>query len=120
MNMMTGSQQSQPGGDDITPAPPPHQNAAAAPKTELRDKATDFLQAHGGDGNTSFTYEEERAVLRRIDMRILPLLLGAYFFQQLDKSSLRCVALLTYSPSHIKYCPHHPHPVQHCPMEQFI
>lgn len=32
--------------------------------------------------DTAFTYEEEQAVLRRIDFRVLPLLLGAYFFQQ--------------------------------------
>jgi hypothetical protein len=43
--------------------------------------------------DASFTYEEERAVLRRIDLRVLPLLLGAYFFQQLDKSSLSYVSV---------------------------
>ncbi len=52
-----------------------------------RERAAEFLAAHGQD--TVFTYEEEKAVLRRIDLRVLPLLLGAYFFQQLDKSSLR-------------------------------
>lgn len=72
------------GADDITPAPNPN----AASRNELRDKATEFLETHGG-GDNSFTYEEEKAVLRRIDFRLLPLLLGAYFFQQLDKSSLR-------------------------------
>ena len=83
------------GGDEITAAP----DRTAAARTELRDKATDFLESHGTDNN-SFTYEEEKAVLRRIDFRILPLLLGAYFFQQLDKSSLR------YGPSHdTKYSP---------------
>jgi hypothetical protein len=76
-----------PGGDEITPAPAPN----AASKSELRDKATVFLETHGS-GDNSFTYEEERAALRRIDFRILPLLLGAYFFQQLDKSSLRLVS----------------------------
>ncbi|KAK3306131.1 major facilitator superfamily domain-containing protein [Chaetomium strumarium] len=86
---MTGSQPQQ-GGDDITPAPLPNHNGV--PKSERRDKATDFLETHSA-GNTSFTYEEERAVLRRIDMRILPLLLGAYFFQQLDKSSLSYVSI---------------------------
>jgi hypothetical protein len=35
-----------------------------------------------------FTFEEEKAVLRKIDLRILPLILFAYFLQQLDKSSL--------------------------------
>jgi hypothetical protein len=78
--------QAGPGGDEITPAP----THTAAPKNGLRDKATEFLEAHG-TADTSFTYEEERDVLRRIDFRVLPLLLGAYFFQQLDKSSLRYI-----------------------------
>ncbi|KAK4249182.1 major facilitator superfamily domain-containing protein [Corynascus novoguineensis] len=80
------------GGDDITPAP----NPAAVPRNELRDKATDFLASHGA-GESTFTYEEERRVLRRIDYRILPLLLGAYFFQQLDKSSLSYVSIFGIS-----------------------
>lgn len=49
------------------------------------DKANVFLAEHG---EVAFDYEEERQVLRRIDRRILPLILGAYFFQQLDKSAL--------------------------------
>jgi hypothetical protein len=44
------------------------------------------LLAH--DSSIYFTVEEERRVLRKIDMRVLPLMLGAYFLQQLDKSSL--------------------------------
>ncbi|KAK4204650.1 major facilitator superfamily domain-containing protein [Triangularia verruculosa] len=69
--------------DEITPAP--IMNGPA-------DKATVFLKAHA-QNDTSFTYEEERHVRRRIDTRILPLLLGAYFFQQLDKSSLSYVSI---------------------------
>lgn len=44
------------------------------------------LLAH--DTNVYFTVEEEKRVLRKIDKRVLPLMLGAYFLQQLDKSSL--------------------------------
>ncbi|KAL3420943.1 allantoate permease [Phlyctema vagabunda] len=40
------------------------------------------------DMNVYFTVEEEKRVLRRIDYRVLPLMLGAYSLQQLDKSSL--------------------------------
>ncbi|KAK3346513.1 major facilitator superfamily domain-containing protein [Lasiosphaeria hispida] len=80
------------GGDEITPAPDRH----AAPAGVLRDKATEFLAAHAA-GDTSFTYEEEKAVLRRIDLRVLPILLGAYFFQQLDKSSLSYVSIFGIS-----------------------
>jgi MFS family permease len=56
------------------------------------DAAAKFLETTY-DVDTSFTYEEERAVLKRIDLRVLPLLLGAYFFQQLDKSSLSYVSI---------------------------
>ncbi|OLN83434.1 putative transporter C417.10-like protein 4 [Colletotrichum chlorophyti] len=63
-----------------------------APANALQEKAAQFLAAHGG-GDTSFTYEEEKAVLKRINWRVLPLILGAYFFQQLDKSSLSYVSI---------------------------
>ncbi|KAI0409785.1 MFS general substrate transporter [Xylaria palmicola] len=56
----------------------------------LADRAAKFISDHG---HVVFSYEDERAVLRRVDMRILPLLLGAYFFQQLDKSSLSYVSI---------------------------
>ncbi|KAI0457424.1 allantoate permease [Xylaria acuta] len=63
---------------------------AAPPETVLADKAAKFISEHG---EVTFSYEDERAVLKRVDMRILPLLLGAYFFQQLDKSSLSYVSI---------------------------
>lgn len=66
-------------GDNIT------QVADLNEEHARREKAADFLASHD---DTSFTIEEEKAVLRRVDSRILPLLLGAYFFQQLDKSTL--------------------------------
>ncbi|KAI1870949.1 hypothetical protein JX265_005989 [Neoarthrinium moseri] len=68
------------GADVIEPVP-----AAQAPNVQGGEKAAQFLAQHG---EITFTYEEERHVLRRIDLRILPLMLGAYFFQQLDKSAL--------------------------------
>ncbi|KAL2801910.1 major facilitator superfamily domain-containing protein [Aspergillus granulosus] len=73
-------------GDAITPA--------VETRTELTpqgEKAAQFLATVGGDH--TFTAEEEAKVRRRIDLRILPLLLGAYFFQQLDKSSLSYVSI---------------------------
>ncbi|KAI1103629.1 MFS general substrate transporter [Jackrogersella minutella] len=54
------------------------------------DRAAQFIAEHG---EVTFDYEEERRVIRRIDIRILPLILGAYFFQQLDKSSLSYVSI---------------------------
>lgn len=62
----------------------------APPANVLADKAAQFISQHG---EVSFSYEDERAVLKRVDWRILPLLLGAYFFQQLDKSSLSYVSI---------------------------
>lgn len=76
-------------GDDITPVANPAREYAR------REKAAEFLASHD---DTSFTFEEEKAVLRRVDRRILPLLLGAYFLQQLDKSTLRCVPPLPHLP----------------------
>ncbi|OTA68496.1 MFS general substrate transporter [Hypoxylon sp. EC38] len=74
--------------DTITPVEEPPQRAHAV--SSHADKAAQFIAEHG---EVSFTYEEERRVLRRIDIRILPLILGAYFFQQLDKSSLSYVSI---------------------------
>lgn len=55
------------------------------------EKAAQFLANVGED--RSFTFQEEKAVVKRIDRRVLVLLLGAYFFQQLDKSSLSYVSI---------------------------
>ncbi|KAK3385937.1 major facilitator superfamily domain-containing protein [Podospora didyma] len=75
--------------DEIAPAP---DRDATAPASSRRDKATEFLASHATN-DTAFTYEEEKLVLRRIDRRVLPLVLVAYFFQQLDKSSLNYVSI---------------------------
>jgi len=55
-----------------------------APKLAREDPSA--LLDH--DQNVVFTVDEEKRVLRQIDMRVLPLMLGAYFLQQLDKSAL--------------------------------
>ncbi|EXF84430.1 major facilitator superfamily transporter [Colletotrichum fioriniae PJ7] len=73
--------------DAIEPVPEP-----STPANTVHEKAAKFLAEHGG-GDTTFTYEEEQAVLKRINFRILPLILGAYFFQQMDKSSLSYVSI---------------------------
>ncbi|KAM0334513.1 hypothetical protein ACHAQA_001542 [Verticillium albo-atrum] len=75
--------------DAVTPAPTTAAQTPAGPNA-LREKAAEFLAAHG---EIAYTYEEERAVLRRINWRVLPILLGSYFFQQLDKSSLSYVSI---------------------------
>ncbi|KAJ3536996.1 hypothetical protein NM208_g6490 [Fusarium decemcellulare] len=73
--------------NEIAPAPPPDQVPG---RNLLREKAAEFLIAHG---EVTYTYEEEKAVLKRINLRVLPILLGSYFFQQLDKSALKYVSI---------------------------
>ncbi|KAK5713495.1 hypothetical protein LTR15_011195 [Elasticomyces elasticus] len=47
------------------------------------DVALDFIEKHEG---FTFTPEEDQAVLRKIDLHILPLMFFSYVFQFLDKS----------------------------------
>ena len=51
-----------------------------------KDKAAEFL----GHSNQSVTVtpQDNSRILRRIDLTILPVMLGVYFLQQLDKSTL--------------------------------
>lgn len=76
--------------DAIAPVPSNDETLPVA--RQKRDKAAGFLATVSEDV-TSFTYEEEKSVLRKIDRRVLPILLLAYFFQQLDKSSLSYVSI---------------------------
>ncbi|KIX04558.1 uncharacterized protein Z518_05428 [Rhinocladiella mackenziei CBS 650.93] len=78
-------------GEDSKDAITHAETTVSQTPVEQRDKAAAFLNSV--DEDTSFTYEEEKAVLRRIDYRVLPLILWAYFFQQLDKSSLSYVSI---------------------------
>jgi hypothetical protein len=55
-------------------------------ETNRKEKPVEILKQINND--VEFTLKEEKAVLRKIDIRILPLILFAYFLQQLDKSSL--------------------------------
>ncbi|KAJ5747603.1 uncharacterized protein N7511_009299 [Penicillium nucicola] len=80
--------------DEISPVQ--NQEPSNHPTKTTRSKAVEFLERHANE-ETSFTYEEEKAVLRRIDKRVLLLLLWAYFFQQLDKSTLGYVSIFGIS-----------------------
>lgn len=68
----------------------PVQAAARPTVGDRAERAAQFLAQHG---LVRFDQAEERRVLRRVDGRVLPLMLGAYFFQQLDKSSLSYVSI---------------------------
>jgi len=50
------------------------------------DQALQFIEDAGY--STTLTPENNKRVLRRIDLRLLPILLSIYFLQQLDKSTL--------------------------------
>ncbi|KAL2819039.1 major facilitator superfamily domain-containing protein [Aspergillus cavernicola] len=64
------------------PASDPERNSDGHKK----DKALEVIEDVGH--STILTPENNKRVLRRIDLRILPILLGIYFLQQLDKSTL--------------------------------
>ncbi|KAK1141260.1 hypothetical protein N8T08_009299 [Aspergillus melleus] len=51
-----------------------------------QDKGLELIEDMGR--STILTAESNSRVLRKIDLRLLPLLLGIYFLQQLDKSTL--------------------------------
>ncbi|PWY76268.1 MFS general substrate transporter [Aspergillus heteromorphus CBS 117.55] len=62
----------------------PHQNPE--PPEYPQDKALELIADAGQ--STTLTAENNARVLREIDLRLLPILLGIYFLQQLDKSTL--------------------------------
>lgn len=53
---------------------------------QKKDKAADLLDDAGH--SVALTPENNSRVLRKIDLRILPLVLGIYFLQALDKATL--------------------------------
>lgn len=55
-----------------------------------KDKAAELLAANG---RITVSSEENRAVLRKIDLVILPILLSVYFLQSLDKTTLSYAAV---------------------------
>lgn len=88
-----------PTGDDIQSAPAPaaaaepHNPDNSTPVTgrtpkagEARDVAAQFIKE--ANQPVVVTHEDNRRVLRRIDWRILPIILFVYALQSLDKTSL--------------------------------
>ncbi|OGM51325.1 allantoate permease [Aspergillus bombycis] len=59
------------------------------------DRALDLIADAGH--SSVLTAENNARVLRKIDLRLLPILLGIYFLQQLDKSSLSYASILVSS-----------------------
>ncbi|KAL4995953.1 major facilitator superfamily domain-containing protein [Aspergillus recurvatus] len=79
-------------GIEVAPSPPPAPTAAPVqpahqdPQDGRKDRALELIEDIGH--STILTRENNKRVLRRIDLRLLPILLGIYFLQQLDKSTL--------------------------------
>ncbi|KAL4793112.1 major facilitator superfamily domain-containing protein [Aspergillus venezuelensis] len=72
---------------EFAPAPAPEQPTVNVPSEgQKKDKALELIEDVGH--STILTPENNKRVLRRIDLRLLPILLGIYFLQQLDKSTL--------------------------------
>ncbi|RAK98429.1 putative MFS transporter [Aspergillus ibericus CBS 121593] len=69
--------------ESIEPAPRPEQGH---PHEPTQDKAMDLIIDAGQ--SAILTPENNARVLRKIDLRLLPILLGIYFLQQVDKSTL--------------------------------
>ncbi|KXT01426.1 hypothetical protein AC578_9507 [Pseudocercospora eumusae] len=61
---------------------------ARTPSAPITDAAAIFLKQAEASGRVTLSAAEEKAVRRKVDGRILPIILAAYFFQQLDKSTL--------------------------------
>ncbi|KAL0939981.1 pantothenate transporter [Colletotrichum truncatum] len=58
------------------------------PEKDTRHNKTDEKDGQIVEFDDSFTAEEERAVLRKIDLTILPMMCVVFFLQYLDKQSL--------------------------------
>lgn len=57
------------------------------------DKAAEFLEANAPGEHVHVTPEENKRVLRKIDLALLPILLCIYFLQSLDKTALSYAAV---------------------------
>lgn len=62
------------------------ETARASTSANVNKPVVELYEAVGR--GVVFTAQQEKKVLRKIDLRVLPIMLGAYFLQQLDKSSL--------------------------------
>ncbi|KAF9892753.1 hypothetical protein FE257_001155 [Aspergillus nanangensis] len=63
-----------------------HEHSTAHTDGHKQDKARDLIEEAGN--TTILTAENNSKVLRKIDLRLLPILLAIYFLQQVDKSTL--------------------------------
>ena len=71
--------------DNVENVETSHYDEKRAVDHSHKDKAAIFLQ---NQERLEVTPEENKRILKRIDLRLLPILLVVYFLQQLDKSVL--------------------------------
>ncbi|KKK21935.1 hypothetical protein P175DRAFT_0529322 [Aspergillus ochraceoroseus IBT 24754] len=79
-------------GDVITVAPGTHHDSGVDQKRAAQDKALNLLAEHHVDFDPNSS--EAKRVLRKIDMRILPMTIAIYTFMLMDKNSLSFSALM--------------------------
>lgn len=80
--------------DDKSPA------MEKTPATDAPDGANlDEKPGSVVDVGESYTAEEERAVLRKIDLTILPMMCVVFFLQYLDKQSLSYASVRSFHPT---------------------
>jgi len=66
-----------------------HIEQGSTPRASIgagEDKAAEVFKQSGH--TVALTHENNKRVLRKIDLRILPVILGIYFLQALDKATL--------------------------------
>jgi hypothetical protein len=72
--------------EDLVEAVEAHPQVTHNEDLSAKDKAVELLE--NSDCSVVLTPENNARVLRKIDLRILPIILGIYFLQSLDKTTL--------------------------------
>lgn len=79
---------------DITSSPSPEVEIGSVQKVQKYDIHADPAFAFTGPDPIEYTEAEERALIRKIDLHILPLLCWVYMIQFADKTSLNYASLM--------------------------
>lgn len=77
--------------DAISKAPQDIQHVEHTGHAHMQDRAAEVLQMAGH--SVELTPENNKRVLRKIDTRILPIILGIYFLQFIDKTTITYASL---------------------------
>lgn len=80
--------------DDKLPAMKNPSSQDASDRANLDEKPGSVV-----DAGEPYTAEEERAVLRKIDLTVLPMMCAVFFLQYLDKQSLSYASVSIVCPT---------------------